>query len=430
MGVIRNDNKEDALESEKAIKLIVESNPDACFLHDMEGIFIEGNGEALKIVGYNRDELVGKSFLKCGIIKKSDIPKVAAALMKTVLGKTVKEETYTLIRKDGKEVVAEVTSIPLKLGGKKFVFNVMRDVTEKKRDEHILRQNEERYRIITEQTGQMMYDYDLPTGKIVWTGAITAITGYTPKEYEAVDIKKWGEFIHPDDRKYALKVLEYSEMEGGNYLVSYRYRRKDGSYIRVEDKGAFILDPKGNAIRMLGVLSDITERKKAEEESTKLAMIVQYTDELVNMATPEGVMVFLNMAGSEMLGIAPEDVSRYRIMDVIPVDYADEVKNKVLPALFKDGKWEGDLQYRNVKTGKTTDVHAHTFVIKDKSGKLLYLANVSMDMSKSRKSEKELRERNEELEKINKLMIGRELKMNELKMKIKELENKLQKYEK
>jgi PAS domain S-box-containing protein len=135
-------------------------------------------------------------------------------------------------------------------------------------------------------------------------------------------------------------------------------------------------------------LRDITERKKAEEESQKLALIVKYSSELINLADLKGNMIFLNEAGSKMLGINPKDVEKYHITEVIPNDLLDKVNNEVLPSIMNKGGWEGDLRYKNIKTGKQTDVHATTFSINDPiTNKPQYLANVSLDISKRKKDE-------------------------------------------
>jgi PAS domain S-box-containing protein len=135
-------------------------------------------------------------------------------------------------------------------------------------------------------------------------------------------------------------------------------------------------------------LRDITERKKAEEESQKLALIVKYSSELINLADLKGNMIFLNEAGSKMLGINPKDVEKHHITEVIPNDLLDKVNNEVLPSIMNKGGWEGDLRYKNIKTGKQTDVHATTFSINDPiTNKPQYLANVSLDISKRKKDE-------------------------------------------
>ena len=143
---------------------------------------------------------------------------------------------------------------------------------------------------------------------------------------------------------------------------------------------------------------EIEYRKQAEEELQKLASIVKYSKELINLATLDGKMIFLNEAGSNMLGIDPDEVERAHIMEVIPDHLHELVQTELLPALREGKTWEGDLQYRNIKTEDLTDVHAMTFTIQDpNTQKPLFLANVSLDISNRKRAEEALRESEERL---------------------------------
>jgi PAS domain S-box-containing protein len=116
----------------------------------------------------------------------------------------------------------------------------------------------------------------------------------------------------------------------------------------------------------------------------------------VNLATLDGKMIFLNEAGSRMLGIAPDKVGEYSIMDVIPEFLHSKVRNELLPPLLAGNNWEGELQYRNVRTGHLTNVYAMTFDIKDTTtGKPFCIANVSRDITKSKKAEEALKQSEE-----------------------------------
>jgi len=138
------------------------------------------------------------------------------------------------------------------------------DITDRKSTTEALRQSEERFRLVSEQTGQIVYDYDQATGAIKWGGAIERNTGYTPEEFEAVDIAGWEEHVHPDDRAEAVRLVEASAATGAPYQAEYRLRRKDGVYRVVQDNGVMLRNAIGQPYRMVGTLSDITERKEAQ----------------------------------------------------------------------------------------------------------------------------------------------------------------------
>jgi len=150
------------------------------------------------------------------------------------------------------------------------------------------------------------------------------------------------------------------------------------------------------------VFEDITERKQAEDELRKLASVVEHTNEFIGLADLDGKIIFINQAGAKMLGMTNEEIEKAYILQVIPDNFKDKVQNETLPILKEKGHWEGDLQYKNLKTGKITDVYATTFTINDPdTGKPLYLANTSLDITERKQAEEQLRQFTEELKRSN-----------------------------
>lgn len=144
--------------------------------------------------------------------------------------------------------------------------------------------------------------------------------------------------------------------------------------------------------RTRSLYQEIQDRVKAEKELEKLAAVVKHTGELISLASPDGRMVFLNEAGGRMLGIDPREVAHLQFMDVIPEHLADLVDGTLLPTLKGGGTWSGDLQYRNLSTGRVTDVHATLFTVDDPdSGTPQFLANVSMDITGRKRAEQKIK---------------------------------------
>ncbi len=128
-----------------------------------------------------------------------------------------------------------------------------------------LQASETRYRIVAEQTGHVVYDYDLASGRIDWAGPITQVTGDRPEEFARLDIHGWEERIHPEDRAKALQALKQAQVESRKYQVEYRFQCADGGYGYIEDEGVFLTDAQGRPHRMLGTMKNISERKRAEQ---------------------------------------------------------------------------------------------------------------------------------------------------------------------
>ncbi len=131
--------------------------------------------------------------------------------------------------------------------------------------EDALIESEERFREMSARTGQMIYDYNLNTGDIKWDGAITELTGYTHHEFRSIDVERWAEMIHEDDRERVVETLNSAMETGTAQKVEYRLIRKDKTVVMVEDDGTFVAGEDGNYVRMLGNMKDISKRKEIEE---------------------------------------------------------------------------------------------------------------------------------------------------------------------
>jgi len=136
--------KDETLENTKKwLGILLEKAPDAYFLSDVKGRFIDANKAAEEIIGYEKKELVGKLMIGKNILPKDQIPKVIKRLAQHALGKSVKAEELELLRKDGKRRSIEVTGNILRLKDKILVLGIVRDITERKRIENELKRKNE-----------------------------------------------------------------------------------------------------------------------------------------------------------------------------------------------------------------------------------------------------------------------------------------------
>jgi PAS domain S-box-containing protein len=122
-------------ESEERLKVLFESAPDAIYLIDSEGRFVDCNNAALELVGFARDEVIGKTLDEIGLLSRGQLSKAEANLKKVVAGKLSGPNEYTLKRKDGSHVSVEVRTFPVKIGGKILTQGIARDITGHKRTE-------------------------------------------------------------------------------------------------------------------------------------------------------------------------------------------------------------------------------------------------------------------------------------------------------
>jgi PAS domain S-box-containing protein len=266
------------------------------------------------------------------------------------------------------------------------VQGAFQDITERRQAEQSLRESEEKMRSIfrVAPTGigivrdRMLLDAN---------PRVCEMTGYTRDEL----VGQSARMLYPTQEDFEFVGQEkYRQIaEHGSGQVETRWQRKDGSCIDIL-LASTPIDLEDRSKGVIFTALDITERKRAEEELQKLAAIVKHSAELVNLAAMDGQMVFLNEAGARLLGIEPAEAKGRNIMDIIPAELMGLVQQELWPALQQGRTWQGELRYRNLKTGRQTDCQAMCFTIKDpETGKPLYAANISLDITERKRAEAE-----------------------------------------
>jgi len=161
--------EEELKSSEEQLRILFEFAPDAYYLNDLKGNFVDGNKAAEEITGYKRDELIGKNFLKLKLLSPGQILKAAALLAQNALGQATGPDEFTLTRKDGTQVQLEIRAFPVKIKGKTLVLGIAHDITERKRMEQELRESEQKYRTLFENLNDAAFLADVETGRILDT---------------------------------------------------------------------------------------------------------------------------------------------------------------------------------------------------------------------------------------------------------------------
>lgn len=227
---------------------------------------LHASDEMCRIFGIKPQKFEASYEVFLNYVHPADRDCINKIYMDVLNGKELVGLDYRIISIDGEErvvhgqgeVIFNEENIPVRIRG------TVQDITERKKTEKALELSEERYRIVAEQTGQLIYDYNVEKGTVDWAGSIKEITGYTLDIYQNMDLNFLLSHIHPDDRKMFLENYENFLMNGGVYRTEYRFRKENGEYIYVEDNGVCLKDEKGKVKRVIGATKDITERKKAE----------------------------------------------------------------------------------------------------------------------------------------------------------------------
>jgi PAS domain S-box-containing protein len=289
----------------KMLGAVLESMSDGLLAVDTNGKFLVFNRPAQEMLGdwrgdkfdswltnYKRFHLDGMTPVAA---EQLALPRALRGLETNDLNVVVRSPS----RPDG--FIVSVNGRPLRddQGNVVAGITVVRDVSElisaQKRlaeSEAALKQSEERYALAFEGAYDGLWDWDLRTGKLFWSGRCMEMLGY-PKDSKLTgqmeDYDWWQGLVHPEDAPATLRTLQDClSGTAHSFAVEYRLRRLDGSYCWVSDRGAVIRDQNGRPYRAAGSLTDISTRKLAEQHRRMLEDQLQQTQKIEALGTLAG----------------------------------------------------------------------------------------------------------------------------------------------
>jgi PAS domain S-box-containing protein len=245
-----------------------------CGYHSLDpgGTFLRMNNTELRWLGYDRDEIIGKKKFDDLLTSESVIvfQKIFPVFKKQGW---ISNLEFDMIRKDGKilPVLLNATAIKDSDGNYIMSRSILFDNTERKKAEEALRESQERLELALRGGALGFWDVDLKTGHTTINERWAEMLGYSYDEIKnAREI--WLNSIHPDDRDRVLQVgRDYRERKNPDYEVECRAITKQGNVVWQSSKAMAVgQGADGSALRMVGIVIDITERKLAEEKMVAL----------------------------------------------------------------------------------------------------------------------------------------------------------------
>jgi diguanylate cyclase (GGDEF)-like protein/PAS domain S-box-containing protein len=271
VAVVRDVTERRAAEEElRRFKLAMDNSADMIVLIDRATMrFVDVNATACSLLGYSREELLKKGPQDLLPVSREELEKSYDEL---IANPSLSSGMYTYYRcKDGSTLPFESTRRVLHSGDTYIIAAISRDIRERIAAETALKQSNERFNAAARATNDVIWDWNLVTDEIWWNENFNKVFGH-PREGVKPTIKSWHDGIHPEDRDRIVNgVRQLLDRDQENWSDEYRFRRHDGGYAHVFDRGHVIRDDKGKAVRMIGAMADISERKNAEERLNYLA---------------------------------------------------------------------------------------------------------------------------------------------------------------
>ncbi|MFC1937494.1 PAS domain S-box protein [Chloroflexota bacterium] len=258
----RRKAEQELRESEEKYRTLIESSLTGSAIHQ-DGRHIFVNDRFAAIHGYTVQELMGKEYL--ALIHPDERETAKKRVSRRLEGQAL-PETYESrrIRKDGSVIWTRIVAALIQYRGKPAVLANVIDSTRNKEAEEALRQSEEKLRIMFESLPQGIIVTDLEGDITQVNEAVVCTHGYDSRQ-ELIGQSTF-ELIAEKDHDRAVGNLIETLENGHRGVIEYTFLRKDGSEFPAELNGAMLSDADGNAIGLIAITEDITERRKMEEQ--------------------------------------------------------------------------------------------------------------------------------------------------------------------
>ena len=371
---------------------LVESSPDGMFL-TLDTRIAFANPAAVRLFGAaSADEILGKT--PFDLFHPESHPVIAGRIQRMRGGESLPPMEEKIVRLDDGRVT-DVEAHATLFGREGAIQVVIRDITERKTREALLKANEERLTLAFAGAKEGVWDWDLETNSVVYSIRWKQMLGYADDEIVA-DVHAWERLLHPDDKASAQALYDDVQRGAQTYQGEFRLRHKAGHYITVLTRGLPIRRPgDGRVVRIVGTHLDVSERKRTE-------LALRQSEERLRLAfagAQEGIWdwdlqtdaVVYSSRWKQMLGYSDDEIEPHisaweRLVhpdDRLAADRAHESVTQGQPT------YEAEFRLRH-KAGHYVHVLSRGFPVRrDPSGPVLRIVGTHFDLTERRRREEE-----------------------------------------
>jgi PAS domain S-box-containing protein len=246
------------------------SSSGAAQVDPVSGRFVRVNRKLCEITGYSADELLSMTF--SDLTHPDERERDMAAYQALLDGaRTEWQMVKRYVRKDRQVIWVDVagTVIRDEAGRPARTVGIIRDVTERVRQQEALRESEERLRLALDAGQCGVWDWEIPENRVTWSPRVYEFHGLTPETFGGT-LEEFAAITHPDDQARVSAAVRRAVDEREPYHMEFRILRPTGEVRWLSTNGRVLYDEQGRPVRMLGATIDVTDAKAAEQERDRL----------------------------------------------------------------------------------------------------------------------------------------------------------------
>jgi len=260
-----------------------------------------------------------------------------------------------------------------------------RELTERRRIEEELRKSEERFQLAARATNDVVWDWNFLTHELWWSDNFQKQFGYHPDTREP-GTESWYRHIHPLDKERVLGSIHAAISTGlQTWSDEYRFLRADGSIAYVFDRSYIVRDQQGQPIRIIGAMTDITNRKQAEEKIRGQAALLDKAQDAICLKDMAQQILYWNKSAERLYGWTAKEALGHNADDLL---YQGESASsiKALHSLIRYGEWQGE-EHQVAKGGRKLTVESRWTLLRDEHGEPKSILIINTDVTEKKQIE-------------------------------------------
>jgi len=405
----RKKAEEALLDSEKRYRMLAENISDVIWVTDLNLQPVYTSPSIARLLGYSAEESMARRMEDS--LTPASLKHAAETFTKILsLRESAAQDEFgtrplelEFIRKDGTTIwTATTVSIMRDANGHpNAIMGVLHNITERKKAEEALLESEKRYRMLAENISDVIWVTDMNMQQVYVSPSVTRLFGTTAETAVANSIEKGmtpaSARLAAENMARALALKSAPEQdEAASQPLELEMKREDGSAFWVSTSFSIIRDSGGRAVQLMGVLHDITQRKKSEEEVLVLSNAIKASLDAIVIVGMDGKIVTSNDAALRLY-----EVDKHACIGSDAMVFVAPEEREVLATALQEVITAGHVTSRefNVVSGRghRVPVSASGSTIRDADGKPTGIVIVMRDITERKKAEESLRESEERL---------------------------------
>jgi diguanylate cyclase (GGDEF)-like protein/PAS domain S-box-containing protein len=361
-------------ESESRFHALADSSSDAILTADRDGRIVFANRSAESIFGHPVAAIVGRPIERL-------IPGVLELAGDRVPTPLERSSERIGVHATGREIPLELAIGSMFREGRRFTTVLAKDVTDRRKAEAALRESEERFRVAAQISSDLVYEWNIETGDVLFLHSRSGSNSGIPSTRE-----EWERHLHPEDRDRVVAAMRRTVETDRPFFEEYRVVLDDGSVRFRVGYGKVLRDEEGRAVKWIGVNKDVTDRHRTEsalqESEAKLRTLVTNVPVVLFAIDRNGILTHSEGKGLESIGMKPGEAVGKSVWDLYR-QYPDVLEHIRLAL-------SGDAHTATVRLGEISFETRYS-PYRDADGRVAGVIGVAIDVTEQRRADQAVR---------------------------------------